>query len=150
MWSWYTTKDRPVMFVEAGARGEGGVMLADYAHWLPGEKITPKNFDLPSQCVAPDKAIQPAGPRRQPRQRELLGLPHHALVNSTLLWRAPQHGAKTGTPPHHQPPRVSDRLCRRRFGDRPRVSRTRVKQAPPPTHSHRTRSCGSLPTTRSR
>ena len=61
MWSWYTTKDRPVMFVEAGATGEGGVMLADYAHWLPGEKITPKNFDLPGQCVAPDKAIRPPG-----------------------------------------------------------------------------------------
>jgi mono/diheme cytochrome c family protein len=37
------------------------VMLADYAHWLPGEKITPKNFDLPGQCVAPDKAIRPPG-----------------------------------------------------------------------------------------
>src|SRR5262249_51703101 len=61
MWSWYTDKERPVMFVEAGARGDGGVMLADYQQWLPGEKITPKNFDLPKECVAPDKAVRAPG-----------------------------------------------------------------------------------------
>jgi hypothetical protein len=59
MWSWYTANDRPVVFVEAGARGDGGVLLADYDRWLPGEKVTAKNFDLPNSCPAPDKAIRP-------------------------------------------------------------------------------------------
>src|SRR5215471_8966006 len=59
MWSWYTANDRPVVFVEAGARGDGGVLLADYDRWLPGEKVTAKNFDLPNTCPAPDKSIRP-------------------------------------------------------------------------------------------
>jgi hypothetical protein len=61
MWSWYTESERPIVFVEPGARGDGGVMLADYDQWLPGEKITAANFDLPKECVAPDKVMRPPG-----------------------------------------------------------------------------------------
>ena len=49
MWSWYTTKGRPVVFLEAAARGNG-LMLADYDKWLPGEKVPATEFDLPKEC----------------------------------------------------------------------------------------------------
>ena len=49
MWNWYTAKGHPIMFVEAAARG-GGVMLADYHDFLPGETGKPADFDLPKAC----------------------------------------------------------------------------------------------------
>lgn len=51
MWNWYTTGERPIMFMEAQPEGSG-VMLADYHDWLPGRAVPPKNFDLPNACQA--------------------------------------------------------------------------------------------------
>jgi hypothetical protein len=53
MWSWYTTPDGPIMFVEAEPEGTG-VMLADYADWVPGQSGLPGTFDLPKECVPQD------------------------------------------------------------------------------------------------
>jgi hypothetical protein len=50
MWNWYTSAERPVMFMEAQPEG-GGVMLADYHDWLPGQAVPSKNFDLPNACM---------------------------------------------------------------------------------------------------
>lgn len=58
MWNWYTTKDRPVLFVEAGPSGSG-LMLADYHQWLPGLKLPASNFKLPKDCKAADKMARP-------------------------------------------------------------------------------------------
>jgi hypothetical protein len=55
MWSWYTTQDEPLMFVEAKAEGTG-VMLADYDDWVPGQSALPSNFDLPKECVRQDSS----------------------------------------------------------------------------------------------
>jgi hypothetical protein len=49
MWNWYTTEGRPIMFAEAGAE-IGGVTLADYHDWLPGQSVPPKDFELPHAC----------------------------------------------------------------------------------------------------
>jgi hypothetical protein len=53
MWSWYTTQGRPVMFVEAAPQG-GGVMLADYHDWLPGETGQASDLALPKTCTPAD------------------------------------------------------------------------------------------------
>jgi hypothetical protein len=50
MWNWYTAAGRPVMFTEAMPEG-GGVMLADYADWLPGQTGQPSDFELPKICT---------------------------------------------------------------------------------------------------
>lgn len=56
MWSWYTTEGRPILFMEAKPQG-GGVMLADYHDWLPGQEVRPSDFDLPNACkVTPTSA----------------------------------------------------------------------------------------------
>lgn len=52
MWNWYTTAGRPIMFVEAAPEG-GGVMLADYDDWLPGQTGQAADFELPKICGAP-------------------------------------------------------------------------------------------------
>ena len=52
MWTWYTTKGRPVLFMEAAPQG-GGIMLADYRDWLPNETGAAGEFDLPKECTAP-------------------------------------------------------------------------------------------------
>jgi len=49
MWSWYTTAGKPILFMEAKPEG-GGVMLADYHDWLPGQEVRPGDFDLPNAC----------------------------------------------------------------------------------------------------
>jgi hypothetical protein len=50
MWNWYTAEGRPVMFVEAMPQG-GGVMLADYDDWLPGQTGQASDFELPKACI---------------------------------------------------------------------------------------------------
>jgi hypothetical protein len=60
MWSWYTTQDEPIMFVEAEPEGTG-VMLADYDDWIPGQSGQPGNFDLPKECVPADGSPEAAG-----------------------------------------------------------------------------------------
>jgi hypothetical protein len=55
MWTWYTAQGRPLMFMEA-APESGGVMLADYYEWLPGQTARPAEFDLPNACQALDKS----------------------------------------------------------------------------------------------
>jgi hypothetical protein len=55
MWSWYTTQDQPIMFVEAEPEGTG-VMLADYDDWVPGQSALPGNFELPKECVRQDSS----------------------------------------------------------------------------------------------
>lgn len=52
MWTWYTTAGRPVMFVEAAPQG-GGVMLADYQDWIPGQTGRATDFELPNMCKTP-------------------------------------------------------------------------------------------------
>jgi hypothetical protein len=59
MWNWYTSNGKPVMFKEAGPEG-GGLMLADYYDWLPGQKIPPKDFDLPPICAPISEASRAA------------------------------------------------------------------------------------------
>lgn len=49
MWSWYTTQGRPIIFLEAAPEG-GGVMLADYHQWLPGQTAQAGDFELPNAC----------------------------------------------------------------------------------------------------
>ncbi len=51
MWSWYRPDGAPLVFMEAAASA-GGVMLADYERWLPGEVPPATFFDVPKQCVA--------------------------------------------------------------------------------------------------
>jgi hypothetical protein len=60
MWSWYTTNGRPIMFTEAMPEG-GGVMLADYHDWLPGETARPGDLQLPNACVGLDNGSGPSG-----------------------------------------------------------------------------------------
>jgi hypothetical protein len=60
MWSWFTEGGRPALFMEAGAQG-GGVMLADYHDWLPGQTVPAENFELPASCPVPDKSGPSAG-----------------------------------------------------------------------------------------
>jgi hypothetical protein len=61
MWNWYTAQGRPLLFAEAGAKGDG-LMLADYGAWLPGQKIPAAEFSLPPQCIGPDnKVLAPPG-----------------------------------------------------------------------------------------
>jgi hypothetical protein len=50
MWNWYTVDGRPLVFFEAAPNG-GGVMLADYADWLPGATGKPSDFKLPPVCM---------------------------------------------------------------------------------------------------
>jgi hypothetical protein len=50
MWNWYTKDGRPIVFAEAAARGVGA-MLADYHHWLPGQKVPLSDFNLPPVCT---------------------------------------------------------------------------------------------------
>jgi len=54
MWTWYTTDDRPILFMEAHPWGIG-VMLADYDDWVPGQTGQAKDFQLPPICKVPDK-----------------------------------------------------------------------------------------------
>jgi len=49
MWSWYTAQGRPIIFLEAAPEG-GGVMLADYHEWLPGQTAQAGDFELPKAC----------------------------------------------------------------------------------------------------
>jgi len=51
MWSWYTPKGDPVMFMEAAA-SKVGVMLADYESWFPGVAPPASFFNLPAECSA--------------------------------------------------------------------------------------------------
>jgi hypothetical protein len=51
MWSWYETDGRPIMFVEAAPQS-GGVMLADYNDWVPGQTGKAADFALPDSCAA--------------------------------------------------------------------------------------------------
>jgi hypothetical protein len=60
MWNWYSTGGRPLMFTEA-MPGGGGVMLADYHDWLPGEKARPGDLELPSVCVGPENGSSSSG-----------------------------------------------------------------------------------------
>jgi hypothetical protein len=53
MWNWYTTDGRPIMFTEAMPEG-GGVMLADYHEWLPGETARASDLALPNACAVPN------------------------------------------------------------------------------------------------
>jgi len=53
MWSWYTAQGRPILFTEAAPEG-GGVMLADYYDWLPGQTVQPAEFELPNACQGLD------------------------------------------------------------------------------------------------
>jgi len=55
MWSWYTTQGQPIMFTEAAPEG-GGVMLADYYDWLPGQTGEASDFELPKACASLDKS----------------------------------------------------------------------------------------------
>ncbi len=55
MWSWYTPKGHPVVFIEAAA-SKAGIMLADYYRWLPGQTPPATFFDLPKECVATNGA----------------------------------------------------------------------------------------------
>jgi hypothetical protein len=50
--NWYTTDGRAIMFTEAMPEG-GGVMLADYHEWLPGETARATALALPNACVVP-------------------------------------------------------------------------------------------------
>src|SRR5262249_5097657 len=60
-WTWYTSEGSPVLFAEAGAKGQGA-MLADYHQWLPGQKVPAADFALPQECTPPDDATPlPAG-----------------------------------------------------------------------------------------
>lgn len=59
MWNWYTAEVRPVMLVEAAARGSG-VMLADYHDCLPNRTGKPKDFELPNVCNAAANPAHPA------------------------------------------------------------------------------------------
>ena len=58
MWNWYTTLGTPIVFVEAGASG-GGVMLADYHDWVPGQTGKPEDFALPKICKPTAPSIWP-------------------------------------------------------------------------------------------
>jgi hypothetical protein len=55
MWSWYTTQGQPIMFTEASPEG-GGVMLADYDDWLPGQTGQASDFELPNACTSLDNS----------------------------------------------------------------------------------------------
>ena len=55
MWSWYTTQGQPNMFMEAGPEG-GGVMLADYYDWVPGQTGEARDFELPKSCASLDNS----------------------------------------------------------------------------------------------
>jgi hypothetical protein len=61
MWSWFTAGGRPTLFMEAGAQG-GGVMLADYHEWRPGETVPAETFELPDACPVPDQSGQFVNP----------------------------------------------------------------------------------------
>ncbi|HVT55478.1 MAG TPA: hypothetical protein VHD34_05460 [Xanthobacteraceae bacterium] len=50
LWSWYTTEGHPVVFAEAGARGNG-LMQADYHQWFPGMSVPASEFELPKACT---------------------------------------------------------------------------------------------------
>jgi hypothetical protein len=52
MWSWYTTKGQPLVFMEAAPKS-GGVMLADYRDWVPGQTGQARDFELPQACQVP-------------------------------------------------------------------------------------------------
>ena len=61
MWTWYATNGRPIMFVEAMPQS-GGVMLADYGDWVPGQTGRASDFELPKICTpANDQDHAPAG-----------------------------------------------------------------------------------------
>jgi hypothetical protein len=53
MWSWYTTQGKPILFMEAEP-SSGGVMLADYNDWIPGETGRASDFELPPACTPAD------------------------------------------------------------------------------------------------
>jgi hypothetical protein len=57
MWSWYTTKGQPIVFMEAAPKS-GGVMLADYRDWVPGQTGQARDFELPQACQVPETAAQ--------------------------------------------------------------------------------------------
>jgi hypothetical protein len=60
MWNWYTTDGRPIMFTEAMPEG-GGVMLADYHDWLPGQTARPSDLELPNACSVPANNLGSSG-----------------------------------------------------------------------------------------
>lgn len=55
-WHWYTSKKRPIMFMEAAPQAAGGFMLADYVDWLPGQTGRKADFELAKTCNAPNKS----------------------------------------------------------------------------------------------
>jgi hypothetical protein len=60
-WSWYTTEGRPILFAEPGAEG-GGLNIADYLGWRPGEKMPQDAFALPQLCTrAVEAGLPPVG-----------------------------------------------------------------------------------------
>lgn len=59
MWNWYTEDGRPIMFTEAVPEG-GGVMLADYDDWLPGETARATDLALPNACAVPTNNLGPS------------------------------------------------------------------------------------------
>ncbi|HEX4408838.1 MAG TPA: hypothetical protein VH206_08700 [Xanthobacteraceae bacterium] len=61
MWSWYTSKGKPILFMEAEP-SSGGVMLADYDAWIPGETGRASDFELPNACApVADPRAAPSG-----------------------------------------------------------------------------------------
>jgi hypothetical protein len=61
MWSWYATDGRPIMFMEAMPQS-GGVMLADYNDWVPGQTGQAADFELPKTCTPADVSAHAAAP----------------------------------------------------------------------------------------
>jgi hypothetical protein len=61
MWSWYTTKGRPILFTEPRATSTG-LHIADYQRWLPGAKMSSEAFQLPRLCThAHEAGLPPVG-----------------------------------------------------------------------------------------
>jgi len=61
MWSWYTTKGRPILFTEPRATSTG-LHIADYHRWLPGAKMPAQAFQLPQLCTrAHEAGLPPVG-----------------------------------------------------------------------------------------
>lgn len=51
-WTWYTSEDRPVMFVEVPQACDVMLLLTDYADWDPTPaEFDPSLFDIPADCL---------------------------------------------------------------------------------------------------
>jgi hypothetical protein len=60
-WSWYTREGRPLLFAEPAAVG-GGLNIADYLAWQPGEKMPKDALELPQLCSrAAEAGLPPVG-----------------------------------------------------------------------------------------